>query len=308
MSTVELHGVRAGVVGASGYIGRRLVPALRDAGASARAIVRRHDADLARVRDIEVRSADALDRDALRSAFEGLDVVYWLVHSLGAGTGYAERDRIAAANAAAAASAAGVGRIVYLGGLGEAGGGLSEHLRSRHETARVLAGGDVPVTTLRAAMIIGSSSASFQMLRDLARRLPVMVTPRWVANRTQPIAFVDVRAYLLGCAAEPRTAGRSFDIGGPDVLTYGDAIRRTARLMGLRRRLILSVPVLTPELSSRWCGLVTSVDRRVARPLVEGLRTETTCRDAAILDLVPLRRLSFDDAVRRALSDVPVSY
>jgi uncharacterized protein YbjT (DUF2867 family) len=308
MSTPDLSGLRVGVVGASGYIGRRLVPSLRDAGATTRAVVRRPNADLERVRGVEVAQADALDRDALTAAFAGLDLVYWLVHSLGSGADYAARDREAAASGAAAAAAAGVRRIVYLGGLGNEGPELSEHLRSRHETAEVLAGAGVPVTTLRAAMIIGSSSASFRMLRDLARRLPVMVAPRWVENRTQPIAYVDVRAYLLGCAAEPRTEGRTLDIGGPDVLTYADALRRTARLMGLHRRVVVPVPVLTPELSSRWCGLVTSVDRRVARPLIEGLRTETTCRDTAILELLPLRRLTFDEAVRRALTDVPLAY
>ncbi len=308
MSATDLGGLRVGVVGASGYVGRRLVPELRDQGARVRAIVRRPNDDLARVRDVEVVLADALDRDALVRAFDGLDLVYWLVHSLGAGSDFADRDRAAAANAAAATATAGVGRLVYLGGLGDRHSELSEHLRSRVETERVISDGPVPVTTLRAAMIIGSSSASFRMTRDLVHRLPLMIAPRWVGNRTQPIAYVDVRGYLVGCASEPATAGRSFDIGGPDVLTYAELMQRVAGLMGLRRRLIVPVPVLTPELSSRWCSFITAVDRKVAKPLIEGLRNETICRDDAIRSIVPRPLLSVDDAVRRALTNVPLPY
>jgi uncharacterized protein YbjT (DUF2867 family) len=300
VSAPPLLGLRVGVVGAGGYVGRRLVPALAEAGAHVRAIARRGGA-IAHAGRGEVAVADALDRPALERAVDGLDVVVWLVHSLGAGRSFPALDRRAAENAATVAARRGVRRIVYLGGLGDDRPELSRHLRSRRETARILAGGDVPVTTLRAGMVIGAESASFRMLRDMVRRLPVMVTPRWVENRTQPIAERDVCRYLVGCAGEPRTAGRDFDVGGPDVLSYQEMMERTARLMGRRAPVVVPVPVLSPELSSRWAGLVTAVDRRVARPLIEGLRNETVCRDDAILALVPGPRLGFDDAVRDAL-------
>ncbi len=304
----RLTGVRVGVVGSSGYVGRRLVPELRDQGAQVRAIVRRPNADLARVADIEVVQADALDRASLDRAFEGLDVVYWLVHSMGAGGDFAELDRIAARNAAAAAAQAGVRQIIYLSGLGDDDPELSHHLQSRHETGAILADGTVPVTTLRAAMVIGQHSASFQMMRDLVHRLPAMVTPRWVTTRSQPIAFADLRDYLVGVCALPEAYGRTLDVGGPDILTFQEMMERTAVLAGKRKPVILPVPVLSPELSSLWCGLVTDVDSNIARPLVEGLRNETVCLNDDILRLVPKDRISFDDAVRRALQGVPLRY
>lgn len=304
----RLQGVRVGVVGASGYVGRRLVPELRDQGAQVRAIVRRPNADLEQVRDIEVVLGDALDRASLDRAFAGLDVVYWLVHSMGSGGDFAALDRQAASNCAAAAAAAGVRQIVYLGGLGDDDPDLSHHLQSRHETGAVLAAGAVPVTTLRAAMVIGQHSASFQMMRDLVHRLPAMVTPRWVTTRSQPIAFADLRDYLVGVCDLPEAFGRSLDVGGPDILTFQQMMERTAVLAGRRKPVILPVPVLSPELSSLWCGLVTEVDSKIARPLVEGLRNETVCLNDDILRLVPKQRMSFDDAVRRALVGVPLRY
>ena len=293
---------------ASGYVGRRLVPALRDQGAQVRAIVRRPNDDLAKVAGIEVAQADALDRSSLDRAFDGLDVVYWLVHSMGSGGDFAELDRIAARNCADAAAAAGVRQIVYLGGLGDDDPDLSHHLRSRHETGDVLAQGSVPVTTLRAAMVIGQHSASFQMLRDLVHRLPAMVTPVWVTTRTQPIAFADLRDYLVGVCDLPEAFGRVLDVGGPEILTFQEMMERAAVLAGRRRPLILPVPVLSPELSSLWCGLVTDVDTKIARPLVEGLRNETVCLNDDIRRLVPKPLMSFDDAVRRALAGVPLQY
>ena len=304
----RLAGVRVGVVGASGYVGRRLVPALRDQGAQVRAIVRRPNDDLAKVAGIDVAQADALDRSSLDRAFDGLDVVYWLVHSMGSGGDFAELDRIAARNCADAAAAAGVRQIVYLGGLGDDDPDLSHHLRSRHETGDVLAQGSVPVTTLRAAMVIGQHSASFQMLRDLVHRLPAMVTPVWVTTRTQPIAFADLRDYLVGVCDLPEAFGRVLDVGGPEILTFQEMMERAAVLAGRRRPLILPVPVLSPELSSLWCGLVTDVDTKIARPLVEGLRNETVCLNDDIRRLVPKPLMSFDDAVRRALAGVPLQY
>ena len=217
-------------------------------------------------------------------------------------------DLIAARNCADAAAAAGVRQIVYLGGLGDDDPDLSHHLRSRHETGDVLAQGSVPVTTLRAAMVIGQHSASFQMLRDLVHRLPAMVTPVWVTTRTQPIAFADLRDYLVGVCDLPEAFGRVLDVGGPEILTFQEMMERAAVLAGRRRPLILPVPVLSPELSSLWCGLVTDVDTKIARPLVEGLRNETVCLNDDIRRLVPKPLMSFDDAVRRALAGVPLQY
>lgn len=304
----RLSGLRIGVVGASGYIGRRLVPELRDQGAHVRAMVRRPNPDLELVADIEVVQADALDRESLDRAFADLDVVYWLVHSMGAGGDFAELDRVAARNAASAAEKAGVQQIIYMSGLGDDDPELSHHLQSRHETGRILAEGSVPVTTLRAAMVVGQHSASFQMMRDLVHRLPAMVTPRWVTTRSQPIAFADLRDYLVGVCALPEAYGRTLDVGGPDILTFQEMMERVAVLAGRRKPFILPVPVLSPELSSLWCGFVTDVDTNIARPLVEGLRNETICLNDDILRLVPKERISFDDAVRRALQGVPLRY
>ena len=305
---MRLEGRHVGVVGAAGYIGRLLLPTLRDEGAHVRAVARHHHADIARIPGVGQTQADALDREALTRSFEGLDLVYWLVHSMGSGRDFADRDRRAAENAAAAAAAAGVGRIVFLGGLGDDQPELSPHLKSRRETAEILAAGDVPTTTLRAAMIIGAGSASFRMLRDLVTRLPAMITPRWVANRTQPLAFVDLRRYLVGCAVDPATTGCDYDIGGPEVLTYEQMMRRCARAMGRREPLIVPVPVLSPELSSRWAGFVTEVDRHVAKPLIESLRVETIATETRIRQIVPFELMGFDDAVRRALSKPPLPY
>ena len=304
----RLAGLKIGVVGASGYVGRRLVPELRDQGAEVRAIVRRPNPDLERVADIEVVQGDALDRESLDRAFEGLDIVYWLVHSMGAGGDFAELDRVAARNAAGAAAQAGVQQIIYMSGLGDDDPELSHHLQSRHETGHILAEGSVPVTTLRAAMVVGQHSASFQMMRDLVHRLPAMVTPRWVTTRSQPIAFADLRDYLVGVCALPEAYGRTLDVGGPDILTFQEMMERVAVLAGRRKPFILPVPVLSPELSSLWCGFVTDVDTNIARPLVEGLRNETICLNDDILRLVPKERMSFDDAVRRALQGVPLRY
>jgi len=304
----RLAGVKIGVVGASGYVGRRLVPALRDEGAIARAIGRRSDPDLNKVRGIEFALGDALDRASLDKAFVGLDVVYWLVHSMGAGGDFAELDHQAAENAAQAAAAAGVKQIIYLGGLGDDAPDLSSHLRSRLETGRTLEAGTVPVTTLRAAMVIGMQSASFRMLRDLVHRLPIMVTPKWVTTKSQPIAFSDLRRYLVGVAALPAAYGRSFDVGGPDILSFQEMMERTAVLAGRRKPIILPTPVLSPSISSLWCGLITDVDTNIARPLVDGLRNETICRGSAIMELVPFERMHFDAAVERALVGVPLTY
>jgi uncharacterized protein YbjT (DUF2867 family) len=220
------------------------------------------------------------------------------------GARYAEADRELARRFAAAAGRAGVGRIIYLGGLGERGEGLSEHLASRREVEAVLAAGPVPVTVLRAAMIIGSGSASFEILRYLVERLPVMVTPRWVRTLSQPIAIGNVLTYLVACLSEPATIGRTLDIGGLDVVTYLDLMRIMAEERGLRRRVVIPVPVLTPRLSSLWIHLVTPVSHRIARPLAEGLRHPVVCRDHAAARLMPQRLLGAREAIRMALDQV----
>jgi len=288
------------VTGATGFVGSRLVPALLDAGHDVRALVRdrsRYDPP----DGVEVAEGDLLDPGSFESALAGVDAAYYLVHSMLAGEDFEERDRRAAENFAAAASEAGIDRVVYLGGLGVEGDSLSRHLRSRREVEAVLSEGEYALTTLRAAIIVGHGSASFEMIRQLSDRLPVMIAPRWVTNEVQPIAIDDVVAYLVGVLEDPDTAGRTYEIGGPDVLTYGQLLQVTARLSRGRAPLILSVPVLTPRLSSSWVGLVTDVDWRVARPLIDGLKNPVVVQDDSIRDHVDVELTPFETAVRRAL-------
>ena len=285
------------MIGASGFVGRALVPALARRGEVV-AVSRRGTApDMPGVRGL---AADVTG--SFRGALEGVDVAYYLVHSLGS-RDFSGLDRRAAENVAAEAERAGVTQIVYLGGLGEDQPQLSAHLRSRMETAAVLASGAVPVTTLRAAVIVGRGSAAFETIVALVDRLPVMVAPRWLSTPTQPIALDDMIRYLAGVAGRPEALGQSFDAGGPEVLTYGDMIRRIARIRG-RRPLILEVPVLTPRLSSYWLHLVTPVRAAVARPLIEGLRNPTVAHDDRIRGLLPFPLTSFSDAARGALDPV----
>jgi uncharacterized protein YbjT (DUF2867 family) len=286
------------VIGATGFVGRALVPVLARRGEVV-AISRRGGApDVPGVRGLAADVTDSLD-----GALEGVDVVYHLVHSLGS-RDFAELDRRAAANVAAEAERAGVAQIVYLGGLGEDQPGLSSHLRSRMETAAVLAAGSVPVTTLRAAVIVGPGSAAFETIVALVDRLPVMIAPRWLSTPTQPIALDDVIAYLDGVAGCAEALGESFDVGGPEVLTYGEMVKRIA---GIRRRrpVILEVPVLSPRLSSYWLHLVTPVRATVARPLIEGLRNPTVAREDRIRALLPLPLTPFGAAAGQALAPAP---
>ncbi|MEU4824195.1 SDR family oxidoreductase [Actinomadura sp. NPDC023710] len=276
------------VTGASGYIGGRLVPELLAAGHRVRCMAR----SARRLRDqpwadrVEIVEADATDPESSRRALEGVDVAYYLIHAIGGNGGFAETDRRAARTFSGAAREAGVGRLVYLGGM-EPEGELSPHLRSRAEVGRILLDSGVPTAWLRAAVIIGSGSASFEMLRYLTERLPVMVTPRWVRTRIQPIAIRDVLYYLVAAADLPADVNRGFDIGGPDVLTYVDMIRGYARAAGLKQRIILPVPVLSPRLSSLWVGGITPVPGALARPLVESLRNEVVCRENDLAEYVP---------------------
>jgi uncharacterized protein YbjT (DUF2867 family) len=286
--------VRTAVIGATGFVGRALVPVLAQRGEVVAVSRRGRAPDLPGVRGL---AADVTD--SLHGALEGVDVAYHLVHSLGS-RDFAELDRRAAANVATEAERAGVSQIVYLGGLGEDQPQLSDHLRSRLETAAILASWAVPVTTLRAAVIVGRGSAAFETIVALVDRLPVMVAPRWLSTPTQPIALEDVVGYLDGVAACPEALGESYDVGGPEILTYGDMVKRIARIRG-RRPVLLEVPVLTPRLSSYWLHLVTPVRAGVARPLIEGLRNPTVARDERIRRLVPLSLTSFGDAARLAL-------
>ncbi|MDT0301687.1 SDR family oxidoreductase [Streptomonospora wellingtoniae] len=296
--------MRVLVTGATGYIGGRLVPELLGAGRTVRCMAR----SVEKLRDhpwrgeVEAVRGDVLDPDSLDEALEGVDVAYYLVHSMGGGAEFAERDARGARNFAAAAERAGLSRIVYLGGHVPDRDRSSPHLASREEVAGILLDSAVPAAVLRAAVIIGSGSASFEMLRYLTERLPAMTTPRWVRTRVQPIAVRDVLRLLVGAADLPREVDRGFDVGGPDILTYAQMIRRFARISGVGRRLIVPVPVLTPGLSSLWVGLVTPVPGAIARPLVESLRSEAVCRDADLADMLgDHERLGFDEAVRLAL-------
>jgi len=297
------------VTGATGYVGGRLVPRLLEAGyrvrclaRSARKLAARPWAADARVEIVEAQLADT---DAVSAALRGCDAAYYLVHSMVAtGAAYADVDRTLARGFAAAAERAGVGRILYLGGLGERGEGLSEHLASRREVEAMLAAGPVPVTVLRAAMIIGSGSASFEILRYLVERLPVMVTPRWVKTPSQPIAIGNVLAYLVACLSTPETIGRTLDIGGPEVVSYLELMRIMAEERGLARRLVLPVPVLTPSLSSLWIHLVTPIGHRIARPLADGLRNPVVCRSDEAARLMPQRLLGAREAIRVALDQL----
>ncbi len=315
MTTDGPHGtprLRCLVTGASGYVGGRLVPELLEAGHQVLCLARSPD----KLRDhpwagqVETVRGDVTDAESVAAAMRDVDVAYYLVHALRSGSGFEDTDRRAARVFAEQAHAAGVRRIVYLGGLTPADvpeRELSPHLRSRAEVGRIFLDSPVPAAVLRAAVVIGSGSASFEMLRYLTERLPVMVTPSWVHTRTQPIGVRDVLRYLVGCATLPDDVDRAFDIGGPDVLTYRDMMCRYAAVAGLPRRLIVPVPVLTPSLSSHWVGLVTPVPASLARPLTESLRHEVVCQEHDIARYVPDlpgRPLSFDDALRLALRRV----
>lgn len=294
------------LTGATGYIGGRLAPRLLEAGYGLRCLARnprKLDAREWRDRDgVEIVTGDMSDRAELAEQMRGCDVAYYLVHSMiTSGGAYAGRDKALAETFAAAAADAGVSRVVYLGGLGEMGDGLSEHLRSRREVERVLKDGTVPVTALRAAMIIGSGSASFEILRYLVEHLPVMVTPRWVRTECQPIAVRDVLAYLVEVLNTPETTGCELDIGGPDVLSYVDLMRIMAEELGLPKRLVVPAPVLTPRLSSLWIHLVTPVGASIARPLAEGLRNRVVCENDDATRLMPRRLLTAREGIAAAL-------
>jgi uncharacterized protein YbjT (DUF2867 family) len=297
------------VTGVTGYIGGRLVPELLAAGFRVR-VLARHPRRLEGrpwAADVELVEGDAVGLDTVRRALQGVNVAYYLLHSLGTGPTFEATDRRTALTFAQAARERGVGRIVYLGGLYPEGEDLSRHLESRKEVGEILLASGVPTTVLRAAVILGSGSASFEMLRYLTERLPVMVTPRWVRTRIQPIAIRDVLRYLVGSASMPPGVNRAFDIAGPDVLTYQEMMQRYARVAGLRRRVILPVGLLTPRLSSHWVGLVTPVPNSIARPLVESLVHEVVAKDHDVVRYVPDPPdglIGFERAVQLALKRI----
>jgi uncharacterized protein YbjT (DUF2867 family) len=290
--------MRVLVTGATGFVGGRLVPALLAAGHDVTALVRdasRYDAP----EGVRVVEGDLLDAGSFEAALD-VDAAYYLVHSMRAGADFEERDRRAAENFARAAAERGVDRVVYLGGLGEDRDRLSEHLRSRREVERILGEGAYDLTTLRAAILIGDGSASFEMIEQLSSRLPVMVTPRWVETACQPIFVDDAVEYLVGVLDVPETAGETYEIGGPDVLSYREILRRVGEHRGRAPR-IVPVPILSPKLSSMWIGLVTDIPASVARPLIEGLKNPVVVRDHRIESLVAVDLTPFDEAVSQAL-------
>ena len=294
--------MRVAVVGATGTIGRPLLHVL-SAGHDVVGVARRAVPD--ERAEVEWIVADATDAEAMRRALDGVEVVYHLVHSLGSGD-FEALDRAAATAVSGAAALAGTQQIVYLGGLGDASADLSPHLRSRAETAKILGDGPVPVTTLRAAMIVGAGSAAFETILALVERLPVMICPRWVSVETQPVALADVLAALVGVCGNEHAYNQTFDLGGVEVMTYRTMMERVARLRG-KHPLMIEVPLLTPRLSSLWLYLVTPASVAVARPLVEGLRVPTVADDDRIWELVGVQRTTFDEAIRSALPNADAS-
>jgi uncharacterized protein YbjT (DUF2867 family) len=293
------------VAGATGYVGGMLVPRLLQAGYRVRCLVRRRanlQGELWRPL-VECVDGDVLRPETLRPAMKGVAAVYYLVHSIGGGRGFEEQDLAGARHSAKAAKEQGVKRIIYLGGLGDPAAKLSAHLRSRQETGAALREAGVPVTEFRAAVIIGAGSLSFELIRYLSERLPVMICPRWVYTRIQPIAIQNVLDYLVAALQQPKSAGRIIEIGGEDILTYGGLMKTYASVRGLKRCLF-PVPLLTPRLSSYWVRLVTPFSVSVARPLIEGLRNEVIVRDNKAREIFPeVRLLDCKTAVKLALAD-----
>lgn len=288
------------VLGASGYIGSHLVPRLLATGHIVRAASRHREVLEARGwSGVEIVEADALSAATLDAALEGIEIAYYLVHSMASGGDYADRDRRAAFEFREAAARAGVKRIVYLGGL-QSANPVSKHLSSRAETGEVLRAGRVPVTELRAGIVVGPGSAAFEVIRDLVNHLRLMVAPRWVRSRTQPIALEDLLAYLEGVLAIPETSGGIYDVGGAETLTYQQLMTEYARVVG-RRILVIPVPVLTPRLSSYWLDLVTAVPSSIARPLIDGLKLDLLADDRAIRALLPIPLHGYRAAVIAAI-------
>ena len=290
--------MRIAVAGASGFVGRRLCPALEEAGHDVVALTRRPETYAGAGTPVR---ADVHDAAGLDPALADADAAYYLVHSLD-DRDFRRRDADAARSFAAAAGRAQLRRVVYLGGLGDDADALSAHLRSRREVEQLLGSGGVPVTTLRAGIIVGHGGISWEMTRQLVEHLPVMVTPRWVRTKTQPIAVRDVVRYLVGVLDAPVEGSRAFDIGGTEILEYLEMLRRVAAIEG-RRLVVVPVPLLTPSLSSRWLSLVTSVDVQTGRSLIDSMSNEVVVRDDSIRTLVPFEPMDYDAAVLQALGE-----
>lgn len=305
------YGDKVLVLGSTGFVGRRLVAELLKENVRLRLLARDPEKALSllpQASDIEVIKGDLLRTEGLDEAIQGIHTAYYLVHSLGGrsvfrNVEFAEKDKQAARNFVKAAEAAGLRRTIYLGALGGESEGLSEHLRSKAEVGEILASGSPLTTILRSAIIIGAGGASFEMLRYLVERLPVMVCPRWVDSRIQPIAIQDVVEYLKGCLLVAETAGKTFDIGGPEIFTYREMMQAYAEARGLSRRLIVVVPVLTPLLSAYWVDMVTPVPSGVAHPLIEGLVNDVVCRENSIDNYLAVSKTPFKEAVLKAFSE-----
>lgn len=287
------------IAGATGFVGARLAASLAASGESARCLVRDRSKGLALEQaGHQLHVGDVTDEHSLEGAAEGVEVAYFLVHAMAGGAGFAEREQIGARNFARMAAREGVKRVIYLGGLGDES--RSEHLRSRHRTAQVLEAEGPPLTYFRAAMVVGAGSESYRTLRYLVGRLPVMIAPRWLRTDTQPIGIEDVVEYLRRAPQVPESAGREVQIGGPDVLSYSEMLDRMAVVMGRTPRRKIPFPLITPRLSSLWLGLITPVDTKVARPLVEGLSTRTVVTDPSGAEPFGISPESFDQALRKA--------
>lgn len=299
------------VTGATGYLGGRLAPRLLDAGYTVRVLARNPDKldGVPWAADVEVARGDLGDRDSLKKAFADVDVVYYLVHSMGSDghDDFAKTERESAQNVAEVAAEVGVSRIVYLGGLHPESGELSEHLESRAEVGRILIDSDVPTLVLQAGVVIGAGSASFEMIRHLTNRLPVMTTPRWVHNKIQPIAVRDILHYLIGAAEADLPESRTYDVGGPDVMEYGEMMNTYADVAGLRKRRMVVLPILTPRVAGLWIGLVTPIPRGLAMPLIESLQYDAVAHETDIDSIVdrPDGGLTpYRDSVRLALRSI----
>jgi len=299
------------ILGGTGFIGKRLVSELTGKNIRLRLLVRdpsKVPTTILKNKNIEIVRGDIVRGDGLKEAVRGIHTAYYLVHSMGSksmrkSTEFARMDKSAAENFVNFADAAGVKRTIYLGGLGEVGKNLSAHLRSRDEVAEILSSGKLHATVLRAAVIIGAGSASFAMLKYLVERLRVMICPKWIDTRIQPIAVKDVLAYLIGCLLNPDTAGKKFDIGGPEVLTYREMIQQYTESVGIPKRIIFRTPVLSSRLASYWASLITPIPSGLAHPLIEGMKNEVVCLDDSITEYIPIKRTPFKTAVKIAVSE-----
>jgi uncharacterized protein YbjT (DUF2867 family) len=296
------------VLGSTGYIGSRLVPRLLDQGYNVRAGWRTRsklDAQSWKQHsNLDLVHVNVFNCNELRSAMRDCDVVFYLIHSMYSGKNYDEMDRLAARNIVSLSDELGIKRIIYLSGLGKKEDRLSRHLRSRKEVDRILRTAKTPITTFQAAMVIGPGSASFEIMRFLVDRLPVMITPRWVRTKTQPISIEDTVLYLVRCLEKPETIGEIYDIGGPEITTYHDLMRAYAKEAGLARRIVFPIPLLTPELSSYWVDLITPIKATIARPLIASLSQETICSENRIREIIPQKLLTIRESIYLTLSEI----